>query len=230
MEEVKQKSAKLLNGLTKTDFQHCLEQWKKRMKRCVSRYLIATPRIIEHLCPTHQPRDATIRLVGESPSLTTDMELRQSVSSLKANKVPGINGVLNKILREVAKLRSGLMLDIYDRLILAWQLRWDQTDNGKWAYRLIPDINKWYKRNHSMIEFHLVQTLTGHGCFSSYLHSARKRRSVNDNGLNNKNVINLHEISKMAGRAGPRRGTQHEMSKVAVMDGPQNGAQEDNSF
>ncbi|VVC44714.1 Hypothetical protein CINCED_3A005287 [Cinara cedri] len=33
MEEVKQKSAELLNGLTKTDFQHCLEQWKKRMKR-----------------------------------------------------------------------------------------------------------------------------------------------------------------------------------------------------
>ncbi|VVC34980.1 Hypothetical protein CINCED_3A014989, partial [Cinara cedri] len=69
MEEVKQKSAELLNDLTKSDFQHCLEQWKKRMKRCLarggeylnieyritfivkhfrnqSRYLIATPRII----------------------------------------------------------------------------------------------------------------------------------------------------------------------------------------
>ncbi|VVC45369.1 Hypothetical protein CINCED_3A014589 [Cinara cedri] len=37
MEEVKQKSTELLNGLTKTDFQHCLEQWKKQMKRCVAR-------------------------------------------------------------------------------------------------------------------------------------------------------------------------------------------------
>ncbi|VVC38133.1 Hypothetical protein CINCED_3A020563 [Cinara cedri] len=37
MEEVKQKSAELLNGLTKTDFRHCLEQWKKRMKRRVAR-------------------------------------------------------------------------------------------------------------------------------------------------------------------------------------------------
>ena len=37
MEEVKRKSAELLNGLTKTDFQHCFEQWKKRMKRCVER-------------------------------------------------------------------------------------------------------------------------------------------------------------------------------------------------
>ncbi|VVC45696.1 Hypothetical protein CINCED_3A018995 [Cinara cedri] len=33
-EEVKQKSAELPNGLTKTDFRHRLEQWKKRMKRC----------------------------------------------------------------------------------------------------------------------------------------------------------------------------------------------------
>ncbi|VVC36390.1 Transposase, type 1 [Cinara cedri] len=35
MEEVKRKSTEHLNGLTKTDFQHCFEQWKKRMKRCV---------------------------------------------------------------------------------------------------------------------------------------------------------------------------------------------------
>ncbi|VVC30983.1 Hypothetical protein CINCED_3A013073 [Cinara cedri] len=37
MEEVKRKSAELLNDLTKTNFQHCFEQWKKRMKWCVER-------------------------------------------------------------------------------------------------------------------------------------------------------------------------------------------------
>ena len=37
MEEVKRKSAELLNGLTKNYFQHCFEQWKKRMERCVER-------------------------------------------------------------------------------------------------------------------------------------------------------------------------------------------------
>jgi len=37
MEEVKRKSAKLLNALTKEDFQHCFDQWKKRMERCVAR-------------------------------------------------------------------------------------------------------------------------------------------------------------------------------------------------
>ncbi|KAG5321400.1 MOS1T transposase, partial [Pseudoatta argentina] len=37
MEEVKRKSAELLNALTKEDFHHCFDQWKKRMERCVAR-------------------------------------------------------------------------------------------------------------------------------------------------------------------------------------------------
>jgi len=37
MEKVKRKSAELLNALTKEDFQHCFDQGKKRMERCVAR-------------------------------------------------------------------------------------------------------------------------------------------------------------------------------------------------
>ena len=37
MEAVKQKTADLLKALTKEDFQHCFDQWKKRMERCVAR-------------------------------------------------------------------------------------------------------------------------------------------------------------------------------------------------
>lgn len=37
MEEVKQKTTELLKSLTKEDFQHCFQQWKKRMLRCVER-------------------------------------------------------------------------------------------------------------------------------------------------------------------------------------------------
>ncbi len=37
MEEVKQKLAKLLNVLTKEDFQHCFDQWKKWMERYAAR-------------------------------------------------------------------------------------------------------------------------------------------------------------------------------------------------
>lgn len=35
-EEMKQKSAELLNTLTKEDFQYCFTQWKKRMEQCVA--------------------------------------------------------------------------------------------------------------------------------------------------------------------------------------------------
>ncbi len=34
MEEVKWKSAELLNALTKEDFQHCFDQRKKQMEKC----------------------------------------------------------------------------------------------------------------------------------------------------------------------------------------------------
>ena len=37
MEAVKQKTADLLKALTKENFQHCFDQWKKRMERCVAR-------------------------------------------------------------------------------------------------------------------------------------------------------------------------------------------------
>jgi len=37
MEKVKRKSTELLNALTKEDFQHCFDQWKKRMEWCVAR-------------------------------------------------------------------------------------------------------------------------------------------------------------------------------------------------
>jgi len=37
MDEVKVKTAELLHSLTPNDLQHCFEQWKMRMQRCVDR-------------------------------------------------------------------------------------------------------------------------------------------------------------------------------------------------
>jgi len=64
-----------------------------------------------------------------------------------------------------------------ERLIQAWQSKWEPADNGRWTYRLIPNVNSWYKRKHGMIDFHLTQALTGHGCFSAYLHRFGKLAS-----------------------------------------------------
>lgn len=37
MEGVKRKPVELLNALTKEDFEHCFDQWKKQMQRYVAR-------------------------------------------------------------------------------------------------------------------------------------------------------------------------------------------------
>lgn len=57
-----------------------------------------------------------------------------------------------------------------EKMIQAWQLRWDQADKGRWTHRLIPNVKRWHKRKIGMLHYHLTQALTGHGCFSAYLH------------------------------------------------------------
>ncbi|KAL4153093.1 hypothetical protein QTP88_000926 [Uroleucon formosanum] len=51
-----------------------------------------------------------------------------------------------------------------------WQSRWDLTTKGRWTHRLIPCIATWHSRKYGEVNFHLSQALTGHGCFSAYLH------------------------------------------------------------
>lgn len=51
-----------------------------------------------------------------------------------------------------------------------WQREWDNSANGRWTHRLIPDINVWVNRKHGETNFYLVQVLSGHGCFRQYLH------------------------------------------------------------
>lgn len=49
-------------------------------------------------------------------------------------------------------------------------------DIGRWTYRLIPYV-RWHERKRGMMDYHLTQAFTGHGCFSSYLHKFRKLAS-----------------------------------------------------
>lgn len=56
-----------------------------------------------------------------------------------------------------------------DRLIQEWQSRLDHGELSSYHYRLIPSILSWFKWKHVMINYHLTQALTGHGCYSSYL-------------------------------------------------------------
>jgi hypothetical protein len=50
-----------------------------------------------------------------------------------------------------------------------WQRRWATGEKAAWTRELIPEIQKWTEREQGNVDFHLVQVLSGHGCFSSYL-------------------------------------------------------------
>jgi len=54
--------------------------------------------------------------------------------------------------------------------MVKWQQEWNTAVNGRWTYRLIPDLSIWMKRKHGEVNFYLTQFLSGHGCFRQYLH------------------------------------------------------------
>lgn len=74
----------------------------------------------------------------------------------------------------IAQYRRSMQLaeerqDAEEKLLRSWQSRWETSEKGRWTHKLIPDIKKWYKRKHGMVDFHITQVLTGHGCFAAYL-------------------------------------------------------------
>lgn len=73
-----------------------------------------------------------------------------------------------KRLHQSRKATGPLSTD--DSTLVEWQHRWDSSSKGRWTHRLIPDVKKWLSRRHGEVNFHLTQALSGHGCFSAYLH------------------------------------------------------------
>nr|CAI5852388.1 unnamed protein product [Callosobruchus analis] len=56
-----------------------------------------------------------------------------------------------------------------EETISNWQRRWENnTTNAQWTKRLIPSISRWLKCKHRVLDYHLTQLLTGHGCFELY--------------------------------------------------------------
>jgi len=50
-----------------------------------------------------------------------------------------------------------------------WQAAWDNSSKGRWRHQLIPSIEPWVNRKHGQVDFYLMQALSGHGCFRSFL-------------------------------------------------------------
>lgn len=61
-----------------------------------------------------------------------------------------------------------------ESLLAKWQLRWRESEKGKWTKTLIPEIKPWLERTHGEVDYHLTQVLSGHGCFQQYVHKIGK--------------------------------------------------------
>lgn len=53
---------------------------------------------------------------------------------------------------------------------IEWRESWSNATNGRWKYRLIPNVQQWVSRKHGEVKYHLAQFLTGQGDFGEYLY------------------------------------------------------------
>jgi len=58
--------------------------------------------------------------------------------------------------------------------IREWQRVWEVSETGSWTKRLISETKPWVTRTFGMVNYHLTQFLTVHGCFGAYLHRFKK--------------------------------------------------------
>ena len=64
-------------------------------------------------------------------------------------------------------------------MLQRWQRRWENADQGRWTYRLIPDLQVWCQRKHGELDYYLTQAMSGHGKFGTYL----KKMNLRGNDL-----------------------------------------------
>lgn len=67
-------------------------------------------------------------------------------------------------------LRKDIKTEERRRSVKRWQKLWDESVNGRWTHRLIPQVDVWINRSHGEVSYHLTQMLSGHGCFRAYLY------------------------------------------------------------
>ena len=83
------------------------------------------------------------------------------------------------------EMREGLFrpLSFEGECLDRWQEQWssDESTKGARIRKLIPDIRRWYHREHGELFYELTQFITGHGAFREFLKRIGKRDSPNCN-------------------------------------------------
>jgi hypothetical protein len=81
-------------------------------------------------------------------------------------------------LKQAGQLRKYNEKETKDKTLLDWQRRWETSIKVRETYRYFPEILKVVKRKRTLdLDKNIIQFLTGHGDFKSYLHGVGARES-----------------------------------------------------
>lgn len=79
---------------------------------------------------------------------------------------------------EAVRSGAGRQFQKYrEEMMEEWKRRLENTEKGEWTRALIRDVGGWCNRKHGHLSYHLVQLLSGHGCFGTYLARIKKETS-----------------------------------------------------
>ncbi|KAL7736937.1 hypothetical protein ACLKA6_008802 [Drosophila palustris] len=156
-------------------------QFKRKRKELKEAIKASKARHFQELCDAAdlEPFGAAYKLVMKKlcrqPMPTCPRQLGQIVHALFPRQ-PHVEYPASLHLRSNTIVltdidESGALVNrsLREETISKWQRKWDQSNNGRWTYRLIPQLKPWLERRHGQVDFYLTQLLTGHGCFKAYL-------------------------------------------------------------
>lgn len=102
----------------------------------------------------------------------------RTISAAAAGIIAGIPPLDLLVQERLERYEGASSKDAKTEVIERWQERWRNSKDGRWTYRLIPEIKTWIERPFGEVDYFLTQALSGHGCFMDYLHG--KKRSETD--------------------------------------------------
>ncbi|XP_025199258.1 uncharacterized protein LOC112597427 [Melanaphis sacchari] len=72
--------------------------------------------------------------------------------------------------------------ELREESLSKWQNEWENSGTGEWMKRLIPGLRPWVSGSFGLVNFHITQFLTRHGCFEHALFICdrwwRRRRAL----------------------------------------------------
>ena len=98
----------------------------------------------------------------------------RTVSAAAAQVIAGVPPIdlLARERRELYITGQGhekrVRVDVRNRIIDVWQVRWEKETVGSWTRKLIPDIRKWVCCEFRKTGYFFTQFLSGHGAYGTY--------------------------------------------------------------